>query len=116
MLTLKTVAFLLPVLFLIKRELLAETLKKIIFTYLLTTRWLRNSISGLKSAVFLDPENFDDSAGNKIFVAYAHAQNGRKFLLPVLFFIKRELLAETLKNWYLLTYLLRADLEILFPV
>ena len=34
MLTLKTVAFLLPVLFLIKRELLAETLKNNI--YLLT--------------------------------------------------------------------------------
>ena len=34
MLTLKTVAFLLPVLFLIKRELLAETLK--IDIYLLT--------------------------------------------------------------------------------
>ena len=51
--------------------------KKLIFTYLLTTRWLRNSISGLKSAVFLDPENFDDSAVNKISVAYAHAQNGR---------------------------------------
>ena len=51
---------------------------------------------------------------NKIFVAYAHTQNA--FLLPVLFLIKRELLAETLKNLYLLTYLLRADFEFSFPV